>query len=157
MSRQQGLDALEASHRPRQSEEREDVIDAAHIRPRFHHTRGEQRLDFRRKEQPVALPRPEEWTDAKAIAAEEEALPPLVPEREGELPAEAVEHSLFGLLPQVRNHFRIAMRREAMAASFQFRPQLRVFEQLAVENDVDALVFVRDRLPAVGYANDAEP
>src|SRR5690348_608622 len=115
MSRQQGLDAFKASHRPRQSEEREDVIDAAHIRPRFHHTRGEQRLDLRSKEQPVALPCPEERTDAEAITAKEEALPPLVPERKGELPPEAVEHSFFVLLPQMRNHFRIAMGREAVA------------------------------------------
>ena len=67
------VDAGKARHRPGHGEEGEDVIDAARIGPCRHHARGEQRLDLRGEQQPVArlLPGPVERADAEAIAGQQ--------------------------------------------------------------------------------------
>src|SRR5438874_11749430 len=126
MPGQHRLDAFEARHWSRQREKCENVIDAAQVGPGLDHPGSEQGLDLGRKQQPVALPCPEEWADAETVAAENDPLPAFVPEREGELAAQPLEHLLFVFFPQVWDDFRIAMRGEAMAARFQFSLQLRI-------------------------------
>ncbi len=89
----------------------------AQIGLRRHHSRGEQALDLRGKEQPVALPRPVERRDAEAVAPEHELPPPFIPQRDRKLSAQPLEHPLLMLLPQVRDDLRVAMRVRAMPAA----------------------------------------
>ncbi len=63
----------------------------------------------------------------------------LVPQGDGELAAQALEHAFLMLFPKVRNDFRVAVRDQAMAARLQLRPLLEVIEELAVEDHEDAL------------------
>ena len=56
----------------------------------------------------------------------------------------------------MRNDFGVAMGGEAMALRFQLGLHFGVVEEFAVEDDGDAAIFVEDRLPAVGEADDAE-
>ena len=136
------------------------MVDAARVGPRFHHAGGEKRLDLRGEQQPFAvgrrLARPVERTDAEAVAAEDDAPPLLVPQGDGELAAQVVEHPFLMVFPAVRDDFGVAVGGEAMAAAFQLGLHLGVVEQLAVEDDGDAAVLVEDGLPAVGQADDAE-
>ena len=156
----QRLDALETGDGAGHREEGEQVVDAARVGPRLHHAGGEKRLDLRGEQQPFAvrrgLPGPVERTDAEAVAAEDDAPPLLVPQGDGELAAEVVEHPFLVVFPAVRDDFGVAVGGEAMAAAFQRRLLFRVVEQLAVEDDGDGAVFVEDGLPAVGQADDAE-
>src|SRR5256885_957854 len=80
-----------------------------------------------------------------------------VPEGEGELAADVLEHALAVLLPQVRQQFGVGVGAEVVALGLQGRLHLGVVEQFAVEDDPDRLVFVGDRLPAVAEADDAQP
>src|SRR5262249_50211792 len=79
MTGRQQLDAGKTRDRTRLGEEREKVVDTAQVRPRLDQAESEQRLDLRGEQQPIALPRPEQRTDAEAIAAEDKYLPPRVP------------------------------------------------------------------------------
>ena len=81
----------------------------------------------------------------------------LVPEGDGELTAQVIEHPLLVVFPGVRNQLGIAVGPELMAATFQPGLGFGVVEELAVEDDVNAAVLVADGLPAVAEANDAEP
>ena len=129
----------------------------APIRSRRHHAGGEQRLDLRGEEQPVALPRPVERADAEAVAPEHQASLAFVPQRDGKLPAQPLEHSPLMLLPQVRNDFRVAVFDQPMPARLQLRPLFEVVEKLAVEDHDDVALLVGHRLLAIGEADDAQP
>ena len=82
------LDAPEAGGRPRQRGEGEDVVDPVQVGLGGDHAGGEERLDLRGEEEPVALAGPVERGDAEAVAPEEQAGAADVPERHGELAAE---------------------------------------------------------------------
>ena len=103
MARLQILDALEACRRTGHRKEVEDLIDAAQIGPYLDHAAGEQRLDFRAEQQPlaalVALSLPIERADAEAIACEDHATLADVPKCKGELAAQLGEHIRAMLFP----------------------------------------------------------
>ena len=110
------LHPFKAGDRAGHGGESEDVIDPAQVRPGGDHPGGQQRLDLGGKEQPVALPAPVERGDAEAVAREQELAPALIPEREGKLPAQLLEHALLIFLPQVREDLRVAVRDQPMPA-----------------------------------------
>jgi hypothetical protein len=60
------------------------------------------------------------------------------------------------LLPEVGDDLRVAVGDEVMSAPRQLDASLDVIEQLAVENDKNAPVFIGDGLLAIGKADDAE-
>src|SRR5205807_2311003 len=105
---------------------------------------------------PVAAPRPVEGADAEAIAGQDKALLPAIPQGDCELSMQMVEHALAVFLPQVREKLRVAMGLETMPLLFQGSFLLGVIEQFAVENDRDGAVLVPDRLPAIIEPDDAE-
>jgi hypothetical protein len=153
----QQLDALEARDRPRQGGEREDMVEAPPVRPRRHHAGSQQRFNLGREQQPVALPRPIERADAEPVAAEHQASPALIPQRDGELPAQPLEHSLLMLLPEMRDDFRVAVLHQTMPARFQLRPLFEVVKQLAIEDHDDVRVLIGHRLLAIREADNAQP
>ena len=73
------------------------------------------------------------------------------------LALEMLEHLLAVVFPQVRNQFGVGVRAEDVALRFERGSLFRVVEEFAVEDGPDGAVFVRDRLLAVGEADDREP
>ena len=133
------------------------MIDPAPIRPRRHHPRREQRLDFRREKQPVALPRPVKRTDPKAIPPEHQPPRAFVPERDGKLPAQPLPHPRAMLLPHVRNDFRVAVLHQPMPARLQLMPLFEMIKKLAIKNDRDVSILVENWLLPVREPHDAQP
>src|SRR5437868_4636150 len=131
------------------------MIDAAPVGSRLHHAGGKQRLDLGGEEQPIALAGPEQWADADAIAGQDQRLLSLIPERDGKLTANLVEHPLAVILPEVGKQLGVAVGAELVSAASQLRLLFRILEQFAVEDDGDRAVLVRNRLPAVREADDA--
>ena len=145
--------------------EAEDVVDAADVRLCFDHSGGKQRFDLRREQEDIRsgqraflrpLDRIEERTNADAIAGQDQAILPGIPETEGELALEMLEHPFLILFPHVRNEFGVGMRPEDVAFGFQFLALFGVIEKLAIENDPDRAIFIADGLLAVGQTDDAE-
>src|SRR5207244_10986268 len=89
MAWRQRLNAVETGHRPRQREEREELVDAARVRPRLDQAGRQKPLDFGSKQQPFPLRRalsgPVQRTDAEAVACQEQPLPPLIVQGNGKL------------------------------------------------------------------------
>ncbi len=137
-----------------------DLIDASQVGARLDESRGEQPFDLGGKQQPVSfrrgLARPEQRTDAEAVACQDESATTLVPDGEGELTPQMLEQLVLVFFPEMRDQLRVAVGGEAMPSRFQSRLELGIVEQLAVEDDDDAAVLVGDRLAAVRQADDAE-
>jgi len=91
---------------------------------RGHHTCSEERLDLRRKQQPVTLARPVKRADPKTVARQKQASLALIPKCDRKLP----EHLPLTLLPKMRDDFGVTMFYEAMPPRFQLRPLLEVIE-----------------------------
>ena len=130
------------------------------IRPRRDHAGREKAFDFGGEKQlpavAVAPHRIEERTDADPVSCQHQDVLFRVPEAEGELAADMLEHAVAVLFPQVRQQLRVAVRAEAVAAGFEVGTHLGVLEQFAVVHDCDGTVLVGDRLPAVCQADDAQ-
>ena len=156
-----GLDSGKASDRPRQRKECKELVDAARIGPHVDQSGGKEGLDFGSEQQPFAvmraLARPVERADAEAVARQVQPLAALIIKGNGKLAVKLEEGCFLVILPKVRNDLRIAMGREAMSPALELGALLDIIEQLAIVNHVDAAVFVADRLPAVGQADDAQP
>jgi hypothetical protein len=132
------------------------MIEPFAIGPWRDHPGGEQALDFRGKKQPVALPAPKEWRNPKPIASEMQLPLPHIPERNGELATELLPCRFAMLFPKMRNDLGVAVRDEAMALRSQLFAPFDVIEQLAVEDDEQAAIFVRHRLVAVRQSDNAQ-
>src|SRR4051812_32052602 len=143
--------------RPRHGGERENMVNAAPIGSRRHHTGSEQSLDLRRKKKPIALPRPKQRRNAEAVAAEMELMFRLIPQRDRKLSAQFFPHLLAMVLKQMRNDLGIAVRNQAVATPAQFDSSLDVIEKLAVEHNRDGAVFIADRLLAISQTDNAQP
>ena len=157
MPRRQKLHAFKTSHRPRHRSEGEDVVNPPQIRLGTHHPGCEQPFDFRRKQQPIALPRPVKRRDAEAVAAEREPSSLLLPQRDGKLPAKPLKHALLVIFPQMRDDLRVAMSAQLVPAIRQLGASLCMVKKLAVKHDVNTPVFIRHRLLTIGQAHDAQP
>ena len=125
--------------------------------PGRHHPRGQEPLDLRGEEEPIALSRPEKRADAEPVPGQDQAALTTIPKGQGELAAQVFEHRLAVVFPQVGDQLRVAVGAEPVPLALQLGLALGIVEQLAVEDDGDGSVFVEDRLLAVGQADDAEP
>lgn len=133
------------------------MVDAPAVRPRRHHAGCQQGFDLGGEQQPVALPRPVERADPEPVAPEQQASPALVPQRDGKLPAQPLEHAPLMLLPKVRDDFRVAVLHQPMPARFQLRPFFEVVKQLTIEDHDDTRLLIGHRLLAIREADDAQP
>src|SRR5262249_13868722 len=59
--------------------------------------------------------------------------------------------------PQVRQQLSVCRSSEVVALRFEGSPLFRVFEEFAIEDDPDTAVFISDRLPSVGEADNTQP
>ena len=67
------------------------------------------------------------------------------------------EHALAVILPQMRDNLGVAMRGKTMTSPFEHLAGFGIIEEFAVEDDLDGMIFVANRLLAVRQADDAEP
>src|SRR5581483_11799291 len=116
-----------------------------------------QRPQLRRERKPVALLAVVERLDPEPVPREHEPPPARIPDRDGEHPAQPRREPVAGLLVEVDENLRVAVRPEAMAGRLELGAQLLVVVDLAVLDDVDGAVLVRDRLVARLEVDDREP
>ena len=98
-----------------------------------------------------------ERLDPVAVAREDEAVSLGVPEGDREHAAQPVREALPVLLVEMDEHLGVAARREAVPGALELVPQLAVVVDLAVLDDRDPAVLVRDRLVARREVDDREP
>ena len=99
----------------------------------------------------------EQRPHSEPITRQEERPLPRVPNGKCKLAIETLEAVRAKFLERVHDDFRVALGGEAVPAGFQFRTQLEVVENLAVEDDPEGAVLVGDRLLAGAEINNAEP
>ena len=97
-----------------------------------------------------------ERLDAEPIADEEQPALRLVPQREGEHAAEAIDRAVAPLLVRVHDHLGVRVRAEPVAVRLELGADLGEVVDLAVEDDPDRAVLVRQRLIAGRKVDDAE-
>ena len=97
-----------------------------------------------------------ERLDPVRIASEHQPPALRVPERDREHPAQPLGEALAVLLVQVHEHLGVAARREPVPGPLELEPELAVVVELAVLNDRDPAVLVRDRLVARREVDDGE-
>src|SRR5947209_20289293 len=92
----------------------------------------------------------------EAVPREEKTLLPRIPNGEGEHAPEQRQHFYAVFLVKMNQGFGIAVRSEPVATPGQFFPEFDVIVNLAVKNDVNSLILIRDRLMAAGQVHDTE-
>src|SRR5688572_23530266 len=94
--------------------------------------------------------------DAEAVASEEELLPPLVPDGERKHPAQPIDTACAEVFVEVDDRFGVTAGLKRVAAALEIAAQLAVVVDLAVEDNPDRPVFVRDRLMTAFEVDDAQ-
>src|ERR1017187_5854690 len=105
----------------------------------------QQRLDFRRECERVAVPEIVERLDAQAVAGAEQLLAISVPYGEGKHAAEVRQALVAILLVGVNHRLRVAMALVAMSGGFEFRPYVGVIENFDVVGDPQRVVRSEER------------
>ena len=98
-----------------------------------------------------------ERLDPEAVAREHELPRARVPDRDREHPAQPLPEARAPLLVAVREHFGVAAGAKDVPGTPEVVPQLAVVVDLAVLDDDDRAVLVRDRLVAARQVDDREP
>ena len=80
-----------------------------------------------------------------------------IPKRKSKHAAQILQHLDAVFFVEMDERFHIAVGREAMPALFEIGAQFDVVIDLAVADDVNRSVFVRDRLLAAREIDNAEP
>jgi hypothetical protein len=117
---------------------------------------GEECLDLGGEIERLLVPGVEERLDAEAIAGGEEAVVGFVPEDKGELATELMEAMGAEFFVKMESDFAVRPGAETMAARFEFALNALVVVELAVDDDVGALIFTGDGLVSCGEIDDAE-
>src|SRR4051812_23746717 len=95
-----------------------------------------------------------EGADAEAIAGQDYAMAFAVPQGDGELPLEVLEHSFLILFPQMRDELGIAMGAELMSLGLEPGLHFGIVKEFTIEDGDDRTIFVKDRLFAVEKTDD---
>ena len=157
MGRRQLFDAAIDRARIRNIAKGEKFLDRLRVEPTIDGGGAQDRLQLRGEDQPaIGEKAVVERLFAEAVAREEQRLAPLVEERKGEHPVEALETRLAPLLPGMNDDLGIAARSKHMAERGEFGHQRLEIINLAVEHDADRAVFVEQRLIAARQVDDGE-
>ena len=97
-----------------------------------------------------------ERLDPVAVAREDEAAARRVPDRDGEHPAQPLGEAGAVLLVEMDERLGVGVGAEGVAGARELVAQLGVVVDLAVLDDDDGAVLVRDRLVAAGEVDDRE-
>jgi len=117
----------------------------------------EQRFYLRGEYHAPALQRVEHGPDPGPVTRQNQTPATLIPQSDRELSVEVLHELESVLLIEMNDDFSIRVRVEAVSTALEFRAQLDIVEDLAVENDPDRAVFIVDRLVAAFEIDDAEP
>ncbi len=136
-----------------QTEEVEEIIEAANVRPSVDHAGGEKAFDLGTPQQPAVGLGVEQGTDAHAIAPQVQGAPRAVPKRDAELPVGLVEHLLAQVFVEMNPRFGVAVRQQPMAPRQQALADLRIVVKLPFVGHPHIAGLVGERLPAVGHVD----
>src|SRR6185369_14253054 len=117
---------------------------------------GQQNFRLRSEEQRVVKHAPVKRLLSESIARDQQTASAAVPQSEGEHAVELSDHSVAVLFIQVRQDFSVGSAAKCMSAFFEFRAQLAIVVDFAVEDHGDAPVFVENRLFACDEIDDGE-
>src|SRR2546427_5305279 len=122
-------------------------------------------LDLRRLQDPLHLRGEEEPSayfgiiqrlDPQSVPSQQQSLRAVVPEREGEHPAQFLDTVLSVLLVEMDDHLRIGGGRKRMAALLKFPAEVAKVVDLTVKHHPDRGVLVVDRLASGLQVDDAQ-
>src|SRR5271157_2016806 len=150
------MDTLEEGTSCPRAEECEQVIDAANVRLRPDHCRGQQGLDLRAPEQPAVNLRVMERADAHTVPTQDQGPAGAVPERDGKLSPRPDEHRFSQVLVKVDPRLGVAVGRQPMSPRQEILPQFGILEQLAVEGNPDRSILVGEWLTAPCQIDDRQ-
>ena len=118
----------------------------------------QQRLQLGRERQPTGDASPVQRLDPEAVPREHEAALARVPDRHREHATQPFRELNSVLLVEVNEHLGVrVVRAHAVTLALELGAQLRVVVDLAVLDDPDRLVLVRDRLIAALEVDDRQP
>src|SRR6185369_6039773 len=100
---------------------------------------------------------PVKWLLAKAIARDEKATSPAVPDCERKHAIQLADHSVAILFVQVRQHFGVGCTAKRVSSLFEIGAKLAIVVDLTVENDGDRPVFIEYRLFTGDEIDDRQP
>ena len=142
----------EDRQRPRDRVEREEGLERVEV-----DLAARQRAQLGGELEPARDDAVEQRLDPEAIAGEDEAAASGIPDRDREHAAQALRESRPVLLVEMDEHLGVAVGAEAVALRLQLGAELPVVVELAVLDDDDAAVLVRDRLVAGLEVDDRQP
>ena len=118
---------------------------------------GEQGLDLGRQTQRAAIVMVVQRLDAEAVARREQQLVALVPQREGEFPAQLMQAVGPELVIQVQGDFAVGTGLQPITALAQLVLYAFKVVKLAVDDDPQRAVLIADRLRAAFRIDNTEP
>src|SRR5258708_363810 len=127
------------------------------VAPAPRHSGGQQGFDFGGQIKRMVVEGVVEGLDPKTVAGGEQGLIRLVPQHERKLAAELLHAMCAEFLVQVQRNLAVRARPEQMPPPFPFTSLALEVIKLAVDNDVNPFVLVRDRLIAGREVNNAQP
>ena len=113
-----------------------------------------ERVELRRERELAVHVAIREWLDPEAVACERQPPYACVPHGDGEHAAQPLPEARAPLFVAVHEHLGVAARAEAVACALELVHQLAVVVDLAVLDDGDGPVLVRDRLVAARQVDD---
>src|ERR1700675_266577 len=135
----------------------EEVGQSGQIERRTRTQRWQQRLDLGpENERAIGLMHVIQGLHAVAVAGEKESTLDLVPDRDGEHAAHALDRPLSEALVEVQHGLGVRACSIVHPRRLEFGLEHRVIEDLAVVDDHETLVVAVHRLLAVGHIDDTE-
>ena len=113
-------------------------------------------LQLAGEQQPARLVTIDQRLFSQPIAGQQQLLPLGVPDGQGKHAVESGEQLGPLVFVQMDQHFRVALRAEAVAGRFEPAPQVAEIIDFAVEDDPHRAVFVGERLLAAGHVDDGQ-
>ena len=121
-----------------------------------HAGQGEQRLCLGGERDAPAVLHDVKRLHAQAVAADQQAPPPCVPQREREHPVQTLHESVAFCVVQMQQDFTVGPGLEAVAFGLQLGTQFAEVVDLAVAHQPERFLEVRQRLMASGKIDDRQ-
>src|SRR5712691_7711301 len=114
------------------------------------------RFDLRAKDQSLPIPVVIQGFFAEAVTGSQQALAFPIPEGEGKHPAQMLDTLITVLFVGVNDSLGVTIRAEVMATLLELFLQFTVVIDFPIQDDENALIFVKNGLVAASQVNDRE-